>query len=119
MFAKRKVIYDTQHFIDIAKNCAMKSNMSHKHGCVIVYRNTVLSSGYNYYINFANKYSVHAELDAIHKVKNKYKVLPHCELYVVRISNLSNNTELKCSKPCEMCSNIIKKYNIKEVYYSM
>lgn len=115
-----------QNFIEIAKECAIKSDMVHKHGCVIVYKNEVISCGYNYRIDM-NHYSIHAELDAIHKVKNKNKILPKCVLYVVRIDNnhcnkidCSNNIQstLKSSKPCKNCEDEIKKYNIKMVYYS-
>ena len=28
---------------------ALKSNMHHKHGSIIIYRNKILSTGYNYY----------------------------------------------------------------------
>ena len=65
----------------------------------------------------SKKYSTHAEISAINKVKNK-KQLSECEMYIVRIGPDKLNNMLKYSKPCINCQNYINKYNIKKIYYS-
>jgi tRNA(Arg) A34 adenosine deaminase TadA len=104
--------------IDKAANAAEKSNGYYRHGAVIVYRNKVISSASNMYLS---RYtiekphnSIHAEVNAIMRVKNKH-ILKHCFLYVVRINN---NGEIKNSKPCENCMKIINKHKIKLCYHS-
>jgi deoxycytidylate deaminase len=49
-----------QKFIDIAITQAYKSPMSNKYGAVLIYRNKVLSVGYNYdtHISTENKYGL-------------------------------------------------------------
>ena len=94
---------DNINLIELLINTASKSNMAHKHGCVIMYRNKVISTGYNYYkisngniyknndnIYESNKYSIHAEKDAIQKVKNK-SIFKFCKIYIIRIKNSCNN----------------------------
>ena len=36
-------------FIEIAREQALKSNMSKRYGCVLIRRNKVLSEGFNHY----------------------------------------------------------------------
>lgn len=112
-----------QFYINKAINMAKKSTMEHKHGAVIVLNNEIIASGYNqrhYYM--CHGYSVHAEVDALSKVKSKNFNLSEAEMYVVRISCFNPTTPKKyCirnSKPCQNCSNAIIKHGIKRVYYS-
>ncbi len=109
-----------RYFLNCAAKLAMKSGMGHKHGCVIVYEDEIIATGYNHHFtHMSHKYSLHAEMHAIHKTKKKYKhLLPECELYVVRIAGKNLNNCLKYSKPCEDCSCEIKKCGIPKVYYS-
>jgi cytidine deaminase len=58
----------------------------------------------------ANKYSVHAEKDAIMQVKNKNR-LNRCKMIVIKIVN----GNISCAKPCEMCKKLLNKYKIKNV----
>lgn len=110
------------YFLNEAKNEAKKSILNHKHGCIIVFRNEIITRGYNKVINFNNKYkSIHAEMDALTKLSNITKfnnknIRKNCILYVVRIQNGSN--DLKMSKPCINCTNNIIKNNIGLTYYS-
>ena len=51
-------------YLDIAKNEALKSELTNKHGCVIVRKNKVIAKGYNKYNNeFKHCFSIHAEMD--------------------------------------------------------
>ena len=106
-----------RHYLDIAAKIATKSPVyTHKHGAIIVHKDIVISSGYNFYIK-GN--SMHAEIAAISKINKKYKgILNECDIYVVRIGPNSLDNPLKYSRPCLDCESTITKYNIKNVYYS-
>lgn len=108
-------------YMDIAARVAQKSTMGHKHGCVIVLDDEILSIGHNRHCtHMYHTFSIHAEVDALNKInKKKYKNLfSRMELYIVRIGNGKFNQVLKYSKPCEGCQNAIQKYGINKVYYS-
>ena len=105
-----------RYYLDIAAAVANHSPMLHKHGAIIVYKNKIIASGYNYY--FAN-FSIHAEIAAIKSIKGRCKhLLSECELYVVRIAPERFNHALKYSKPCCNCQHTIIKNNIKKAFYS-
>lgn len=114
-----KVINKKHHlFLSQAYEVAKKSNMLQKHGAIIVYRNEIIASGCNYMCNHLyNNYSIHAEISAISQMFYNKKLLEYCDIYVVRISNTYENC-LRNSKPCKNCSNFIKKYNLRNAYYS-
>jgi deoxycytidylate deaminase len=103
---------------NILFNTIQKSNMNSKYACAIVYRNKIISIGINRYKIFeitsdyeTNKYSIHAEKDAIMKVKDK-NILKYCKIYIVKIKN----GQLEQGIPCPMCYNLLKKYNINKIY---
>ena len=117
---KKQTIYFDK-CIDIAQH----SNLTHKHGCIIVYNNEIISAGHNYKEKKLNNLcSVHAEISALKNVKKK--LIPKCELYVVRLGPNEKNYNLKeeCnylkySKPCSVCTEYLNKFNIKKVFYSI
>jgi len=122
---------------------AQHSNLTHKHGCVIVLNDRVIGVGHNYKENnLTNGCSVHAEICAMKSVKKN--LLSKCELYVVRLGPMLTIKEteasnshichdedtfntpafikrscLKYSRPCARCASFIQKFNIKKVYYSL
>ena len=106
-----------KEYLSIAAKIAEKSPMyPHKHGAIIVYKEKIIASGYNYYMG---DFSIHAEVAAISKIKKKQKhKLRNCDIYVVRIGPKSFNNPLKYSKPCPNCQDTIIKNNIKNAYYS-
>jgi len=105
-----------KYYLDIAAKIALSSPMLQKHGAVIVHKNKIIATGFNYY--FAD-YSIHAEVSAIKSIKGKLKSqLSECELYVVRIGPNKFNNPLKYSRPCCHCQNTILKNNIKKAFYS-
>ncbi len=110
------------NIIKMLYKAAMKSEMNHRHGCIITYGGNIISSGYNHcykkynsnnceYLKF--KYSVHAEICAIKKIKNK-TILKKCTLYVIRIKNnqCCGTYSIEYGYPCEHCMKIINKYKI-------
>mgnify|MGYP001180524553 FL=1 len=117
--------FKTKHsiYLNEAANYAKHSNLTHKHGCVIVYNDTIISCGHNKKHPSLKKFSIHAEIDAVNKLNRKYKnkkTISKCSLYVVRIRNgLSEEDCLKMSKPCMNCANKIHKIGIRKVYYSV
>jgi tRNA(Arg) A34 adenosine deaminase TadA len=57
-----------------------------------------------------NKYSTHAEKDAIRKIKNK-SILKKCKIYIIKVKN----NEVVQATPCQMCCGLLKKYNITKI----
>lgn len=106
-------------FLYEAAEIAKQSNMLQKHGAIIVYKNKIIASGYNYICDYMNNnYSIHAEVAAISQMFYNKKILEFCDIYVVRIAPASYDNCLKNSKPCSTCSKFIKKYNLRNIYYS-
>lgn len=102
----------------MASRVAAKSNMIHRHGCLIVAQNKIVCTGYNRYThNNHNSFSIHAEIDALQKAKKASVLLKSkpCVMYVVRIGG---SECLKNSKPCSMCAQWIAESGISKVFYS-
>lgn len=112
-----KIMNDRQlNYLHVAAAIAASSVMNHKHGAIIVHKKNIIASGFNYSVG---NMSIHAEVDAITKLKGKEKeVLSECELYVVRIGAGQFNCHLKYSKPCYNCQRFINKKGIKKTFYS-
>jgi len=111
-----------QRYLDICCKLANKSSLAHKHGCIIVKNGKIISQAFNTKL-IAKLYesvptSIHAEVAAIKKVKNKNQLNGNCELYVVRVGT-PNHYTTKYSKPCETCTHFINKFKIRTVYYSV
>lgn len=110
------------YFLEQAKYEACKSLLNHQHGCVIVYQNKIVATGYNKYaFKYKEFRSIHAEEDAlknllkIGKFQNK-NIRNNCKLYVVRVQKGTNF--LKMSRPCKNCIKNINDCNIGITYYS-
>lgn len=131
-------------YFNTCMSIAHRSNLTHKHGCIIVKDGVIISKGYNYKLSndsstrykedMKNMYSIHAEVSTIKKVKKKD--LRNCEMYVVRIGPSTNvhepkinngfsldqkkkNYIVKYSHPCQHCSDLINQFGIRRVYYSV
>lgn len=107
-------------FLQKAAHQAHKSNcVLQRHGCVLVHNNKIVAEGYNHVTTYlCHVYSIHAEADAISKIKHDKKLLSKCDLYVARIGKDSMGNPLKLSKPCESCEQLIHRSGIRKVYYS-
>ena len=102
--------------VDRAKEVARKSTMLHQHGCVIVHRNKVISTGHNKQLPGSFSRSIHAEMDALSKLKDTSFV--KCAMIVVRLSPCGQ-FGTKLSRPCRRCTNcLIASKKISTVYYS-
>ena len=72
MFSPRLATDKQDYYMRKASALAFKSNLNHKHGCIVVNpkNDEILSNGYNYtYTHMYHKYSCHAECDALRKIR--------------------------------------------------
>jgi len=106
-----------RRILHIAIEEASKSNMNHKHGSVIVSRNKIVAKGHNFVrINLAEKYSTHAEENAINNLYKNHRYTS-LHLFVIRVMS---NGRIANSKPCKNCCQCIEKNNIiSKVFYSV
>ena len=105
-------------FFDLAQKVSKKSeHKQFRMGCVIVYKNKVVSLGINSYKTHTKATTpyktLHAELDAI--ISADRKELKNCDLYIYR--ELSDGT-LAIAKPCNYCQVAIFKAGIRQVFYT-
>lgn len=127
-------------FVDEAILTAEMSNLKvANHGAVIVYRGKIVGRGYNKYCvenkNKVNRWSIHAEVDAINNALRKISRddLTKSTLIVIRklkdgskiddkktLTKSENliREEIGYSAPCKYCENFIKKNRIRTCYYS-
>lgn len=108
---------------DLAKK---ENSFAHKqrHACVLTYDNVIISSGVN--VNLKNEFTkrynnlkgLHAEAVAIMRATHKhYNIINKCELWVCRVDRSGSSNML--SRPCPMCTKIIKTFGIKIIHYSL
>lgn len=103
-------------FMDEAAILARKSQLLQKHGCVIVYKNHIISSAVN--TEQCGSCSSHAEINAINKIKHRRNIMSMCKMYVARIGTPSMGYCTKYSRPCNACTQKIISYGIGKVYYT-
>jgi deoxycytidylate deaminase len=101
-------------WLRLAIKIAATSDCRVKHGCVIVSRGRVLSTGRNRFRNhpkFIHDYdncSLHAEVAAIKICRSPFK---NATLYVARSTG-------GLSKPCKRCQEVIETVGIKKVIWT-
>ena len=105
--------------------------MDYKHYAVITKAGRIISSGRNNMkstpfamrpLNCLHKAEIfnddlrtmHAEMSAIKKVKNKDR-LKGASIFVY---SLNRRGELRISRPCSLCLHYIKEYEISKIYYT-
>jgi deoxycytidylate deaminase len=99
--------------LNILKKVAMNSSLNNKHSACLMNKNTIYSIGFNRYIK--ERSSIHAEVDAICKIKNK--CLKGIDILIIRI-NEKTDCKLKNSRPCNACIDKLFERGIRKVYYS-
>ncbi len=96
--------------LQLAERVAQKSDVRYKIACLLVDENgEVVATGYNHHSEYPKKMgrmTVHAELDALSKVRKPSKNLT---MFLYR----NNNNPIH---PCPCCSVLIKAYEIKNVF---
>ncbi len=99
--------------------------IQHRHAAVIVKAGRVLSIGRNRdkthpnsieYDEHGNLYtrSIHAEMDAISKVKNK----SHLKGATIYVARKGRSGEAGMSCPCKMCQSFISRYGLKRAVFT-
>lgn len=111
----KKSSFQQRNFMHICRALAAKSPLTHKHGCVVVKDRKIIATGFNDKPTNKSKNSIHAEIAALRKVKH---LVDHtCTMYVVRQGPTACN--YKYSKPCATCADMIQKFKIRTVFYSV
>jgi deoxycytidylate deaminase len=120
-------------YFELARKASEFSDFDMHHlGCVIIYKNYILSVGYNTnkthpiqmqynkYRNFNNpdnvKHKLHAEVAALSKIKDLDIDWSKVEIYIYRENK---NGKPALSYPCIGCRNYIKIVGIKHLYYTI
>lgn len=102
---------------------ALKSDLSHRVGAILIKSNRVLASGYNQmrHQSMLNTEhwpgSLHAEINVILDALRKTSTdkIKGSTLVVVRVRS---NGKFGLAFPCENCYDIIQKFKIKKVIFS-
>lgn len=121
-------------YLDIAKYACYNSDSNKvRVGCVVVYKNKILSIGWNSmkktnpWQKKYNKYrgynpdapgsinTVHAECHALSKIKKIDVDWSKVKIFVYRIKRNGNPG---LSRPCEACIKFIKELGIRDIYYT-
>lgn len=95
-----------------------------RHFSYLIYKNRIISVGYNKPIThpLASEYGLyyaglHSELNAISKLPYNYKKLINkCDMVNIRLTQIGN---ICIAKPCEICQQLLKEYQINNVYYTI
>lgn len=122
------------HYLNLARNaCYYSDNKKTRVGSVIVYKNKIISIGWNledktnplqeeynklrnYDTDVKNtKSSIHAEIAAMLKIKHMNISFDKIHLFVYRIKR---NGSTGYARPCQACMGYAKKLGIKHIYYS-
>lgn len=121
-------------YLRCAKKVSLLSdNKKTRVGCVVVYKNKIISVGHNYE-NKTNplqkKYNelrgynpndsisrntLHAEIDALLSIEQNVENYNKIHLFIVRSKRDESNG---IARPCPACMGLIKKMGIKNIYYS-
>lgn len=118
-------------FFTLAKNASEFSNFDRiKIGSVLVYKNKVISVGYNMkkshpYQKILNKYGkynqdrinnyLHSEINCLLSVKDLNINWNKVYIFIYREDK---NGNLAMCKPCSSCVNALKEIGIKKVFYT-
>jgi tRNA(Arg) A34 adenosine deaminase TadA len=111
------------HNIDIIAKLKKKSensNLNSRHSAALICNGKIESLGYNFRKGNSD-FSIHAEVSALKLFKYKggngkaNRQSPR-DIIVIKVSN--SRKILGNSRPCNHCIEILKKNNIRKIYYS-
>lgn len=123
-----------KYYFNKAKEASKLSDFNKVHiGCVMVYKNIILSHGYNTYQThpFQMKYDIYRKLDWNKNVEPKHCL--HAEMMaLIKIMNLDidfskvlcyiyredMNGRLAECRPCNACEKALRDLGIKQIYYT-
>lgn len=101
-------------FAQIASDNAAKSSFKQKMGAVVVYKDKVVGSGFNFAHGTGKPHTdgQHAEIVALNNTTARFRA--GSTVYVTR--NTGDN--LRLAKPCKPCQKVMRKMGVKYVWYS-
>ena len=108
-------------------NIELKNDLNYHHHYSGIYRNgKKLYIGCNHLRNSYNNecicYSTHAEMDVLHKVlkkcKNNFKDNIDLSDYSIVVVRFGKDGNLRNSRPCNHCLEVMVRYRIKKILYS-
>lgn len=117
-------------FFEIAKNYSQLSDFHNRIGCIVVYHNNIISSGFSsqkthpiqkrynkFKYNTDNTpHKVHAEIKALAHIMNRKDIdWSKISLYIYREKNCGG---IGLARPCIACMSLIKDLRIPIVYYT-
>lgn len=117
-------------FFEAAKGISKLSDFERIHiGCVVVYKNRIISSGFNSNktsplqkrynsrrFSIDTPHKIHAEIKALSPILKMHDVdWAHLKIYLYR--QRADGT-LGMSRPCASCMTMLKDYGIKHIYYT-
>ena len=91
---------------------AQRSAETFRHGAVLLEGRSVVATGYNRNINACGLNSIHAEMDALWKVRHRSN---NFHIVVVR---LRRDQEFGYSRPCRQCARVLLKLGVKRMTYT-
>lgn len=119
-------------YFNIAKEVSKLSTYNKQHlGCVVVYKKQVLSVGYNQekthtlqaiynqyreFNHYDNCAKIHAETDALSKIRHLDIDWSRIEIYIYRERKDTNERAL--AYPCRACQAMIRQLGIRNIYYT-
>lgn len=120
---------DLRYIKTAAKIAEHSTYARHSIGCVVVYRNTIISTGcnkdrtdplqkkYNKERNISDNYphKIHAEVDAIKHIIDLDIDWKNVSIYIVR---LRKDQPYGMARPCKSCMSLIKDLGIRNIYYT-
>lgn len=110
-----------QDIIDTLIREAQKSECSYKHAALLLHNNKIVSIGYNRHVchekDVQKRWTIHAEVDCLVKLPRRLRSkCKEMKMYVIRVDK---DGHLRLSEPCFKCTELIQKYTVKNVYYSI
>ena len=111
-----------RYFIDEAILNAEKSLLyKANHGALVIYRGKIVGRGFNKmcleHKNKVNRWSIHAEVDAIQDALRKI-TRENLKKSIVLVVRLRREGDISLSAPCQDCANYIQRCGIRTCYYS-
>lgn len=102
-------------FQQMAIEQSKKSSYKMQMGAVVVYRKNIVGKGFNIVHSTGASHCEgrHAEREALYRTTAKYR--DGATVYVCRITKRGT---LAMAKPCDACQTVMRKMNVKYVWYS-
>lgn len=103
--------------VELAIHEASRSLETFRHGAVVLCGNRIIATGRNKNVNPCGLSSIHAEMNALWKVRDATDV----HVVVVRLRRVKGRPgveSLACSKPCKACQNLMRRRGVGRVTFS-